>query len=464
MAFVPGFENDIVISYAHGDDREWIIQFFERLKIAMKRWLGFEAKIWIDQVDLPPSADFSTRIPEEVTSSAVFVFFASPLYVRSWYCIDQESQAFARTIQEKRVRFDTQFLKHQLFAFRCPILPVRNNKSWRVFEGATDVAFCDKNGTFGIGTLELDSAFRTLTGHLVKLLEAMRNHCTPVIVHPWRPTRELKDAHQALTLELNARGYRILPDDELDPSEHLSRSKLAVFLLGSKYDQQARDLSFMSAQMSIPWFVWFVAEPSVNWDEKQLTFRKKLDLNKSEYKVYLGACSVRELKKHVLDRLGTEPEVLPTTTKPQVSLIYNSKDMKERENAGFILEYDGQYDFRSLDNTARRNSSDGILLVWGTSDQRWWEARLSDILGRGRAAQVKGLCLFDPACPKEDIVNQVIAGLPPKSKLHVSRHYGQFQEEEMEPFFEDVVRRLRRRARAVARAGRVIQQRSVNRT
>ena len=42
VAFVPGFEHDIFISYCHGDDRAWIRGFYEMLKSALKEQLGVE--------------------------------------------------------------------------------------------------------------------------------------------------------------------------------------------------------------------------------------------------------------------------------------------------------------------------------------------------------------------------------------------------------------------------------------
>jgi hypothetical protein len=55
MAYVPGFEHDLFISYAHGDDRDWINRLIDRLRPALKRLLGSEAQIWIDDDNLRAS-------------------------------------------------------------------------------------------------------------------------------------------------------------------------------------------------------------------------------------------------------------------------------------------------------------------------------------------------------------------------------------------------------------------------
>ena len=62
MAFVPGFDHDVFISYAHGDDRDWINRFLDRLKPALSRRLP-GADVWIDKDDLRQSSDFKQEHP-----------------------------------------------------------------------------------------------------------------------------------------------------------------------------------------------------------------------------------------------------------------------------------------------------------------------------------------------------------------------------------------------------------------
>jgi hypothetical protein len=84
----------------------------------------------------------------------------------------------------------------------------------------------------------------------------MRNHCTPVLVYPRHPAPELSDAHSALTRELNAQSYRILPEDELDPTPHVRHCDLAVLLLGARYDETTRRLADDFKYAAKPFIVW----------------------------------------------------------------------------------------------------------------------------------------------------------------------------------------------------------------
>jgi hypothetical protein len=65
----------------------------------------------------------------------------------------------------------------------------------------------------------------------------MRNHSTPVLVYPRIPDADIKEAHSALTRELNVQSYRILPEDELDPVPHVDGADLTVLLLGARYHE-----------------------------------------------------------------------------------------------------------------------------------------------------------------------------------------------------------------------------------
>src|SRR4051812_16710983 len=122
VAYVPGFDHDIFVSYCHGDDRSWIRNFYELLTAALKEQLGIEPKVWIDEATLEASKDFRNEIPESILKSALFLFLPSNQYVRSSYCVEQECAAFESTLAGKRARFDNKDFRNQLFAFRAPIL------------------------------------------------------------------------------------------------------------------------------------------------------------------------------------------------------------------------------------------------------------------------------------------------------------------------------------------------------
>ncbi len=165
MPFVPGFENDVFISYAHGDDRDWINRFLDRLGPALNRLLPGVA-LWVDKDDLRKSRNFEQDIPESLAASAVLISLVSPTYIERPYCVQQEYRRFAAQAAARKQpsqRFCTPEFSADLFGLRCPILPLPDD-SYRnaIFPGATDISFCDDISTYSITSPEFENSFRTL--------------------------------------------------------------------------------------------------------------------------------------------------------------------------------------------------------------------------------------------------------------------------------------------------------------
>jgi|ERR1039457_630470 hypothetical protein len=100
MAYVPGFRNDVFISYAHGDGeppvsadgKGWVAHLRDRLHAAIRLRLGFSPNIWMDKRDLDPNVNFDNEIHDQL-DSAVLILVASPTYIASDYC-EKERKAF----------------------------------------------------------------------------------------------------------------------------------------------------------------------------------------------------------------------------------------------------------------------------------------------------------------------------------------------------------------------------------
>jgi hypothetical protein len=94
MAYVPNFEYDIFISYAHVDNlttptetKGWITTFEEFLEVFLSRRVGEigTVKIWRDPT-LDGSQLFDTTIKNRIKESALFLAFTSTGYLTSDYC------------------------------------------------------------------------------------------------------------------------------------------------------------------------------------------------------------------------------------------------------------------------------------------------------------------------------------------------------------------------------------------
>lgn len=102
MAYLPGYENDVFISYSHTDndpvikgEQGWV-DFFEDLLLKRLRVrLGKEIVIFRDP-QLRRYGKFSDQLAEKISTSAVFICILSPRYVQSDWCKRELSEFYTR--------------------------------------------------------------------------------------------------------------------------------------------------------------------------------------------------------------------------------------------------------------------------------------------------------------------------------------------------------------------------------
>jgi hypothetical protein len=451
MAFVPGFEHDIFVSYAHGDDRDWINGFFNQLKHRLERLLP-GTKVWIDRDDVRESCDFEKDIPASLQSSAVLISLVSPIYIQRPYCVHHECRFFVDLVTARKrppQRFAAPEFDAELFGFRCPILPLENKEYWNnLIPGATDIPFCDDLETFPIASPQFEEKFRVLLRRLRDLLLRMRNHCTPVLIYPRNPPPELKEAHSALSRELNAQSYRILPEDEFDPAPKVGGCELAVLLLGARYDETARRLLDAPRARDKQFVVWPSPALEGTDDPDQRDLFQDLFRMESGRNVLLSSdITPEKLKEEVLALLNPKAKIpLPVEGKPRVYLIYDSRKNSEKNNAGKIAShYKDDFRFEHSDNPRQHTScltqSEGVLLVWGDAGEEWCAAEFEQMVRLSNRQRSRGLCLFDPREPKRLLAEQIRTTYsdPP---IHVAEQFGPFDPARLEPFFRPIRRAL----------------------
>jgi hypothetical protein len=444
MAFVPGFDHDVFVSYAHGDDRDWINRFLDRLRPALNRLLP-STDVWIDKDDLRKSRDFEKDIPASLESSAVLISLVSPTYITRPYCVHHECRRFGDLVAARKQpgqRFAAPEFAADLFGFRCAILPTENYAYWNnLIPGATDVSFCDDLETFPTESPSFDQRFRELLRQLRDLLLRMRNHSTAVLVYPRNPAPELEDAHSALTRELNAQSYRILPEDELDPVPHVGRSDLGVLLLGARYDETTCRLVDALGNRDKPFVIWPspVLENAGSLEQRGF-FQDLLGIESRRKTLLSPAITPEKLKQEVFALLNPAARITSATEgKPRVYLIYDSRQNSETNNAGKIAyHYKDEFYFEHSDNPRQHSSCltqfEGVLLVWGDAGEEWCASEFEQMVRLSHRQRSRGLCLFDPSESKRLLAEQIrtTCSDPP---IYVAEQFGPFNPVRLEPFF-----------------------------
>src|SRR5215468_2960666 len=104
MAFLPGFDYDIFISYSHlnnppGDSgtEGWVTRFHNTLEAELRQLTGKELKVWRDP-RVTGNQLFDRTIQQAVESAGVFLALNSYVYKESAYC-QQELQWFTAKVQ-----------------------------------------------------------------------------------------------------------------------------------------------------------------------------------------------------------------------------------------------------------------------------------------------------------------------------------------------------------------------------
>ena len=92
MSLIPGFKNDLFISYTHIDNDPliegkpgWVDFFEDILRKRIRVRIGEEVNIFRDK-QLRHSGKFTDQLADQISNSAVFISILSPRYVESEYC------------------------------------------------------------------------------------------------------------------------------------------------------------------------------------------------------------------------------------------------------------------------------------------------------------------------------------------------------------------------------------------
>ena len=110
MAYIPGFEHDIFISYAHLDniplsneERGWINKFYDDLKLMLTKRCGRSGmlNIWWDSKRLDGAVKFDDSIAKGIDNSAVMICLNSTSYKESPYCNKELDHFYKKASTDK---------------------------------------------------------------------------------------------------------------------------------------------------------------------------------------------------------------------------------------------------------------------------------------------------------------------------------------------------------------------------
>jgi hypothetical protein len=434
MGFIPGYENDIFISYSHIDNDPiipgkpgWVDFFEDLLRKRLRVKLGGEIGIFRDP-QLRRYGSFSDQLAGKLSSSAVFVCILSPRYTGSDWCL-RELKEFCRGAGRDRIikvvktALDDQSYERETRALFAEIQDVLDYKFYKKDESSglfTDLqpeviqdhipSYLEKIDAIAQNLVELLKGLRN--AHVISSSAAISATGTnagivtqvadpsQVSVYLAETTRDLVEERNRVKTELLQFNCRVLPDQLLPQDaddlgrvlrSYLDQAKLSVHLIGTHYGArpEMEDRSFphiqyeMAAEMSrarqLTQLVW-MPDGITPKDASQQKFVDYLKNNSPEFL----RTRLEDLKTEILKKLRPDPangwDDKGEGDAVNVCLFCHEQDLKSvgplyshmtvKEMFKVKLPLKDAQSF--CGHKQLLQASDAVLLYYGTADEDWF--------------------------------------------------------------------------------------------
>ena len=344
MAYVPGFSNDVFLSYAHGDDPAWLQAFEQALTRAVRGRLGQDIRVWQDIKRLRVGNDWQSGIAEAVSSTAAFVALLSPSYQTSEWC-SRELTTFLGpdgSLDTVKVSDIYRFLK-------VVKIPWEDNDQESFFPRLQHVQFFRKiEGPqeyveFPVASDPFMSGVQELAAAITALLRTMRRRLQMVFVAS--PADDVLDAWNRVRAQLKDDRYDVRPDGLLNSGfddkvilRDIENAIVTVHLLGPRYDAFAERQLRLAADAGRRQLIWFAkgTETQDRVDPKQWklleSIRKKEGLNTA---IDWFPGTVQEIIGQIQTALRPKPAdpLLGASTGTRIYLIHDASTRLDAEVA-----------------------------------------------------------------------------------------------------------------------------------
>lgn len=417
MAFVPGCEHDVFVSYAHidneplsGAQQGWVSTFVRDVESVVRRKLFDRPKdfdVWVDH-ELAGNRPFSADIQRAVGNTATLLVIMSPAYLASDWC-RREREVFRSQVQDK-VRAGTRVFVVELDRIdergRVPaefadLLPYR---LW-IEDGPARTP-----RTLGLPVptpaepeyySRVNQLALEIAQELQRLAEAGAGAAAPAgpTVFLAEVTDDLESRREEVRRYLGQMGLRVLPESyyprdnatafEQAMAADLARSKLFVQLLSGVAGRKPA-----AAPNGFPVLQQVLAKrsnlPVLQWRARELDFAAVEDDAQRELLQgeSVRVCGIEEFKEAVVEEAKREPPQAKPRPAADV-LLFLDTDAPDRglaERIGKYLVSQGiGYSMalqagspedirRDLEDNLRE--CDGLMLVYGAASLNWVRSKL----------------------------------------------------------------------------------------
>jgi hypothetical protein len=359
MSYVPGFRNDLFVSYGHLDNQaNWVTDFHAELLKRLQELLGTgNIAIWRDATLRGPD-NFSEHIHQNVSSSALFISILSPRYVESSTSCREELDYFVNTAGGNNgLRLDMQsrlirVVKTKLEEGTQP----KNFNSTLGYEFYEDdpqrPAIIREYGSRpGMARYEkFVDHVDVLAQEVARMLRRMRQlgptrETIPRTVFLAQTVSDLEPRRASIWSELTGRGHTVLPAEPLPDTGSeviavvealLAKADISVHLFGRSYGVNPQDetrsygellykLALANQERSgFHQLVWIPGDLQISQERQQVflkTVRGGIDHSVSG-RADLYETSFESFKEGLLDLISRKLEPPPIHTPGKAKAVY----------------------------------------------------------------------------------------------------------------------------------------------
>lgn len=490
MPFLPGFEDDVFISYAHIDDRPltedqkgWIWKFHQRLETRLAQVLGADAKFFRDP-ELRGNDVLEDKLIGNMQKIALLVSVVTPRYIQSEWCLRELREFYKVAEQTGGVHVPA---RSRLFKIvKTPVAPeeepheLKGGLDYKFFEieKATHRPREYSDGTAEVGLKywkTLDDVAYDIRELLKKLKTLGEGHTvqtsgnSAITIYLAEASFDLRDARDEVRRDLVQRGYTVLPDKPLPPTgpdfreavrEYLQRSRLSVHLIGENYGDipKAESQSHVCLQTELAAergseagfsrVIWMPVDLKAREDRQQQFIEYLQNDPGAQQGAEVMQNSLEDLKTIIGDKLAAkqEPDPRPAAEGPlRIYLICDKQDFESISpledylyNRGYELFLPAlEGDEAQVREEHKENllMCDACIIYYGKATDFWLRAKLRDLLkiaGYGRPAPIAARAIY-------------VAGPETEQKQRLRTHeatvikdYGGFSPDSLRPFLDQL--------------------------
>ena len=495
MKVIPGFEEDIFISYAHIDNlpldeglKGWVETLHERLKVRLMQLMGEEVRIWRDR-KLQGNDVFEETLVGRIENVALLISVISPRYLKSEWCIREMEEFSRRAALKGGLQVGDKLRVFKVVKTSVPLEDhpplLRGLLGYEFYEydaerqrarefrpevvPAPDIRYWEKLDDLAHDIKQLIETLKATAD-----LQGAPAQAEPVgkTVYLAETTSDLREERERIKRELQQHGHTILPDRELPlvgdslkeiVREYLSRSDISVHLMGGRYgiipEGESKSVVHLQSDLAgerggaFRRIIWIPAGIQTEGDQAQRRLLDSFLLDSNNHgQTEILQSRLEDLKTFIQDNLNGKGKLAPAAPEDgQRRRVYLICDRQDLEATAPVADYlfdqgmevilpamEGDESLVLQDHKDNLLECDAVLIYYGRASDIWLRMKqreLQKLVGYGRT---------EPLLAKAIYVSAPETGAKEHVRDHealIIRNYDAFSPESLRPFVERLMQK-----------------------